>query len=168
LADFQAGRDRAVDVARTAPTPIADPAALLTRTLAGRWTGTLDYRDYGNNQRTMLPTILESNGLTLNWTFDDGHSKTVRSAETWTFDKSGQSLTIEEDKDAETYRVAELRTSADGSVLTMVLDGSTTENGKKVTARLILTKNAMQLRFTKMTKQAGEPYLMRHSYELKQ
>lgn len=166
LADFQAGRDRAVDVARTGPTPVADPAALVTQTLAGRWTGTLDYRDYGNDQRTTLPTILEINGLTLNWTFDDGPDKIVRSAEVWTFDQSGQSLTITQDGNAESYRVAELRTAQDGNALTMVLDGHTIENGKKVTARLILTKSATQLRLTKMTKQAGEPFIMRHSYEL--
>jgi Peptidase family S41 len=168
LADFQAARDRAVEVARTGPAAVADPAELIAQTLAGRWTGTLDYRDYGNDQRTTLPTILESSGSTLNWTFDDGPGKTVLSAETWTFDKSGQSLTIKEGKDAETYRVAELRTSEGGNVLTMVLDGQTTENGKKLIARLILTKSNGQLRFTKMTKQVGEPFLLRHSYELKQ
>jgi Peptidase family S41 len=168
LADFQAGRDRAVDVARTGPTPVTDPAALIAQTLSGRWTGTLDYRDYGNDQRTTLPTILESDGLTLNWTFDDGPGKTIRSKETWSFDQSGKSLTITSDGKPTTYRVSELRTSEDGSVLTLVLDGQTTENRKKLIARLILTKSTGQLRFTKMTKQAGEPFLMRHSYELRQ
>ncbi len=167
LADFQAGRDRAVEVARTGSTPVADPARRIAQTLAGHWTGTLDYRDYGNDQRTTLATILDIDGLTFNWTFDDGPDKTVRSAETWAFDKSGQSLTIKEGRDAETYRVAELRTSQDGTALTMVLDGQTIENGKKLIARLILTNSIGQLRFTKMTKQAGEPFLMRHSYELK-
>jgi Peptidase family S41 len=166
LADFQAGRDRAVEVARTGPPPVADPAALIAHKLAGRWAGMQDYRDYGNDQRTTLPTILESDGLTFNWTFDDGPTKTVRSAETWTFDKSGQSLTIKEGKDAETYRVAELRTSQDGNTLTMVLDGQTSENDKKLISRLILTASMGQLRFTNMTRLPGEPFLMRHSYEL--
>lgn len=167
LADFQAGRDRAVEVARAGSTPVIEPATLIAQTLAGRWTGTLDYRDYDNDQRTTLPTILESNGLVLSWTFDDGPGKTLRSAETWVFDKLGQSLTITEGKDVETYRIAELRTSEGGNVLTMVLDGQTTEYGKKLIARSILTKSLGHLRFTKMTKQAGETFLMRHSYELK-
>jgi hypothetical protein len=167
LADFQTGRDTAVEVARIGTTQIADPAALIAQTLAGRWTGTLEYRDYGDGHRATLPTTLDSNGLTLNWTFDDGPGKTVRSSESWSFDKSGQLLAIKEDGATETYRVAELRTSQDSNVVTMVLDGQTTENGKKVTARLILTKSATQMRLTKMTKQAGEPFLMRHSYEMK-
>jgi hypothetical protein len=166
LADFQAERDRAMEVARNEPPTIADPTLLIAQALSGRWTGTLDYRDYSNDQRTTLPAILNGKDLTLNWIFDDGPNKTVRSSENWTFDESGQSLNITQNGKVQPYRVAELRISPDGKGVTMVLDGQTIENDKKMIARLILTKSAAQLRLTKMTKQAGEPFLMRHSYEM--
>ena len=68
MADFEAGRDRAVDVARRLPAPPVDAAAAL----AGNWAGTLDYRDYGNDSRVTQPTLMTANGLSTAWTFDDG------------------------------------------------------------------------------------------------
>jgi hypothetical protein len=167
LADFQAGRDRALEVARLGPAPIADPAAHLARALEGRWSGTLDYRDYGNDRRVTLPTLLDHAGRSLNWTFDDGPGKTVRASQTWSFADAGSAMTFSSSGLPSTYRVAELRGSADGKDLTLVLDGGDKEDGKTVQARLILTKTGNRLRFTKMTRQAGEPFLMRHSYELR-
>lgn len=166
LADFQAGRDRAVEVARNGPAQISDPAALIAQTLAGSWTGTLDYRDYGNDQRASLPTILESDGATLDWTFDDGPGKTVRTSETWLFDNSKQLLTVTNDGKDAVYRLSELRQSQDGDVVTLVADGFTLEHGTKVVTRFIMTKSGKKLRLTKMTKKNGEPFLMRNSYEL--
>jgi hypothetical protein len=71
LADFEAGRDRAVEVARSLPAQSLDAAATLTAALAGNWPGTLDYRDYGNDSRVTLPTLMTANGLSIAWTFDD-------------------------------------------------------------------------------------------------
>lgn len=72
MADFEAGRDRAVDVALRLPAPPVDAAATLTVGLAGNWAGTLDCRDYGNDSRVTLPTLMTANGLSIAWTFDDG------------------------------------------------------------------------------------------------
>lgn len=170
LADFEDGRDRAIDVARGALPTVDKVAALAGGALAGDWTGTLDYRDFRKDSRATLPTLLRSDGQTLDWTFDDGPGKTVRSSERWSFDASDQVLTIRNAKAGsppETWRVVEARGSEDGMSVTIVLEGQGSENGRSVLARKILTRQGDRLRLTKMTRVAGEPFLMRQSYELR-
>ena len=168
LADYQADRDRALEVAGlTAKSAPLNPTATLAAALKGRWTGTLDYRDYGNDGRVVLPTVLDADGLSLAWTYDDGPGKTVRSTETWSFDPNGQIVTIREGKSQSTSRVSEFRKSADGD-LTMVLDGTATENARSVVSRTILTLSKGILRLTQLSRTPRTPFLMRHSYELRQ
>ncbi len=167
LADHQAGRDRALEVARIAATPEAvDPSTLLSDALEGSWIGTLDYRDYGDDGRVVLSTRLEVDGLGLSWSHDDGPGKTVLSEETWSFDPSGQNMTIRDGKSLSTSRIVEFRKSADGA-LTLVLDGAATENGAPVLSRSIITLDRGRLRLTQMTRTSGAPFLMRHSYEMR-
>jgi C-terminal processing protease CtpA/Prc len=168
LADFESGRDRTIEVARGALTEVTNAADATAQALSGRWTGTLDYRDYGNDSRATLPAILQSNGKSFDWTFDDGSGKTVRSSESWNFDPSGQSLTIIGSGRTEIWRVVEARSANNGEMITLVLEGDTFENGGIVIARKILTRESGRLRLTKMTRLAGEPFLMRQSYELRQ
>lgn len=169
LADFEAGRDRTIAVAQGLLTAPADTAAAVAKALAGDWAGTLDYRDYSDDTRATLPTLMRSDGAVLSWTFDDGPGKTVRSSETWVFDAAGQALTVTAGKNApDQWRVLESRISADGASLTIVLEGESKENGRSVTARKILTRDGNRLRITKQTRGAGEPFLMRQSYELRQ
>lgn len=167
LADFQSGRDRALEVARNivAAAP-ADPGATLAEALKGHWSGTLDYRDYGNDGRTVLPTMLDTDGASFSWTYDDGPRKTIRSTQTWTFEAAGQALSIREGKTLSQSRVSEFRKGADGS-LTMVLDGSATENSRTVISRTILTLDKGTLRLTELSRTPRVPFLMRHSYELR-
>jgi hypothetical protein len=168
LADFEAGRDRAVEVARRLgqPVPGLDKAQELTSALAGNWTGTLDYRDYGNDRRTSLPTLMNASGLAIAWTFDDGPGKTVRSAETWSVTPDGKSLLVKSGKSEETMAIVEFRRSS-AAVLTLVADGSGTENGQKVMVRTILTRDGPVLRLTRMSRSAGQPFIMRHAYQLR-
>jgi hypothetical protein len=166
LADFQAGRDRALEVARSNVMPVPNPTTLLANGIAGRWSGTLDYRDYTNDTRVTLPTQLESKDLALNWTFDDGPGKIVRSAEIWAFDKAGTRLRITAGKNAVDYKVSELMVAKDGQSFTQVLDNESVKNDETVFTRIIVTKSQSQLRLTTMTRKAGEPFLMRNSYEL--
>ncbi|MCL9982575.1 MAG: S41 family peptidase [Erythrobacter sp.] len=169
LADFETGRDRTIAVAQGQLPTLTDTAAMVNKALAGDWSGTLDYRDYSKDTRETLPTMMQSDGQVLSWTFDDGPGKTVRSSETWTFDATAKALTITAGKNSpETWHVVEARASADGSSLTIVLDGTSLENGRSVIARKILTRDAGRLRITKQTRVAGEPFLMRQSYELRQ
>lgn len=169
LADFEAGRDRAIAVARGQLAPSSDVAGLLAGALAGDWAGTLDYRDYGNDARQALPTLMQSDGQALSWTFDDGPGKTVRSAETWTLDASGRTVSITSGpKPAATWTVVEARSSADGSSLTIVLDGATEDNGRALIARKTLTRDGSRLRITTQTRAVREPFIMRNSHDLRQ
>jgi Peptidase family S41 len=168
LADFEASRDRVVEVAREVGAPAAplDATAALTTVLAGNWAGTLEYRDYGSDVRTVLPTLMSAKGLVLAWTYDDGPGKTVRSSQTWSLSPDGKALTIAGEQTLETLVVAELRRTA-GGVLTLVADGTAVENDKAVMVREILTRDGPVLRITRMTRTQGQPFIMRHSYQLR-
>jgi len=169
LADFEAGRDRTIGVAQGALPARSDSAALVAKALGGAWTGTLDYRDYRKDTRTTLPTMMTCDGQTLAWTFDDGPGKIVKSSESWTFDASQQVLQISNGRNTpEAWQVVEARLSADGLSATVVLDGTSRENNRTVIARKIVTREGNRLRITKMTRGAGEPFLMRQSYDLRQ
>jgi hypothetical protein len=165
LTDFQAGRDTALEIARTMPPPSADAGAALAAALAGNWSGTLDYRDYGNDGRVVLPTILDAKGLSLTWTFDDGPGKTVRSSERWTLSADGKSVTTASGDGRSSARIVQLDPIPAGG-LTLVMEGSARENGRAVMSRTILTQEGDRLRLTEMTRAPGEPFLMRHSYEM--
>lgn len=165
LADFEAGRDRALAVARNPQPPLA-AADALAGLFDGHWAGTLDYRDYGNDGRVVLPTQLDGKGGTLTWTYEDGPGKTVRSTERWAVTDGGTALSITRRDGTQRYAVSECRKLDDDS-LTIVLDGSGTENGAKVIKRLILTAQDKQLRLTEMSRTPGAPFLMRHSYRLR-
>jgi len=169
VADFEAGRDRTIGVAQGLLTVPDDTAGVAAKALMGDWAGTLDYRDFRKDTRETLPTLMQSDGAVLSWTFDDGPGKTVRSSENWAFGASGQTLTITAGKNApDQWRVVESRASADGTSFTLVLEGEGKEAGRSVTARKILTRDGNRLRITKQTRVAGEPFLMRQSYELRQ
>lgn len=168
LADFEAGRDRTLAVARGQMPTSAEAGALLAQALAGDWSGTLDYRDYGDDTRQTLPTVMQSDGQALAWTFDDGPGKTVRSAETWLIDAAGKTVSITSGaKPSGQWNLAEARSAADGSALTIVLDGTMTENGQVLLARKIVTRDGGRLRITTLTRAAGAPFLMRNSYDLR-
>lgn len=168
LADFESGRDRALEVASglTKLAAAMDAGAELAKALAGNWTGTLDYRDYGDDTRASLPTLLSVNGMVLAWTHDDGPGKTVRSAETWAFTPDGKGLVITGKDASETMAVSELRRSRDGA-LTLVLDGAGEENDQPVIVRTILTRTSDTLRITRQSRSRGQPFIMRHSYQLR-
>ena len=166
LADFEAGRDRAVEVARAFDAAALDPVTTLTTALAGNWTGTLDYRDYQDDSRASLPTLMAATGLSLAWTFDDGPGKTVKSAESWSFTPDGKSLIKKGKGSSETLAIAELRRRSDGEI-TLVADGTGMENGQRVMVREILTRDGPVLRLTRMSRSVGQPFIMRHAYQLR-
>lgn len=169
LADFEAGRDRAIAVARGQLAASSDVATLLASALTGDWTGTLDYRDYGDDDRVALPTSMKSDGRRLAFTFDDGPGKTVQSAETWERDEAGKTVRISSgSQEPGLWTVVEARRAADGSSITIVLDGATTENGRELIARKIVTRDGGRLRITTQTRAVGAPFLMRNSYELRE
>ncbi len=165
IADFAIGRDRQMEVAQASPKPVAAGAraAMLTAAFKGTWIGSLDYRDYGNDGRVTLPTLLSSDGKTLNWTYDDGPGKIVKSSESWSYSPKSNTVMI----DKRSFKVSEFAVSeSDKAELTMVLDGSTTENNVAKIARIILTRRGDVLRITRMSRLADEPFILRDAYEM--
>ncbi|WP_353268894.1 hypothetical protein [Gemmatimonas sp.] len=68
--------------------------------LAGRWEGSLRYRDYQDSSRFVtLPTLLvgalsaDSSRVQLDFEYDDGPGKTVRSRDAFALDALGKVLT---------------------------------------------------------------------------
>lgn len=171
LADFEAGRDRTLDVARGAAPTVEDAAALAVRMLAGRWTGTLDTREYGDDGRVTLPTLLSTHdtasGQRLDWTYDDGPGKTVLASEGISFDASGRTATISGDNGARDWRVVEARVSGTDGAATLVLDADILDGGRPASARLIHTLEGDRLRITKLTRTPGTPFLLRSAYDLR-
>jgi hypothetical protein len=110
--------------------------------------------------------LLTATGLSLAWTYDDAPGKTVRSVETWTFTPDGKALVVTGKDSRETMTVSELRRSRDGA-LTLVLDGNGNENGKAVIVRTILTRDGETLRITRQSRSPGQPFIMRHSHQLR-
>ncbi len=173
LADFSAGRDRVLDAVRK-PHPAVAPgqwANALGSAMAGSWAGTLDYRDYGNDGRVTLPTLLsahsDAKGLVLEWTYDDGPGKTVRSSARWSIDPSKRNLIMTSGKTREVATITELDVVPGTSDFTMVADGTGSENDATVMVRTILTRRGGDLSISRASRKPGEPFLMRDAYALK-
>jgi C-terminal processing protease CtpA/Prc len=165
IADFGVGRDRQLEVAQALPQPVVSQqrAALLAQAFKGKWSGTLDYRDYGNDGRVTLPTLLASDGKVLNWTYDDGPGKIVKTTESWNYDVNTGRVMI----DKQAYIISEFAVSdKDKNELTMVLDGRTAENEVKKLARIIVARRGDTVSITRMSRLAGEPFIMRDSYTM--
>ncbi len=167
VADFEVGVDRAFDVAKGAVIPPAPPLAMA---MVGGWRGTLDYRDFGDDRRTILPMTAvgtsRGDGATLEFAFDDGPSKTLRASERWSVEADGKSLTVGKGRDAEVMTIVERRGGPEAGALTLVAEGHGKENGRPVAVRAIVTRRADRLSITRLTQMPGGPYLLRHAYEL--
>lgn len=163
LADFTAGRDRALDVAKAEGTAPAAP--VLTEMLEGRWRGTLEYRDFGSDRRVVLPLTAaatsRTDGIDLDETIDDGPGKTVRQRVRLELDGRGR-LSL----DGQPFDVIERRASADRRVMTVVAAGSGRENGRAVDVRMWLVRDGDRLTITRSTRQGAAPFVLRHGYTL--
>ncbi|MEC4592484.1 S41 family peptidase [Nitrospirillum amazonense] len=173
--DLASGTDRALAVALQAePGPDAMPdAGALGAALAGGWSGTLDYRDYGTDRRVVLPTQMSATGgtspgtvTTLAFTFDDGPGKTVQARETWSLDTARRAWCLTSGETSRCHRVVEFRAGPGPGDVTLVADGTGEENGEAVASRLILARRGDTLSFSTLTAPPGHPLLMRHAYWL--
>ncbi|MFA9218341.1 MAG: S41 family peptidase [Sphingomonadaceae bacterium] len=165
-ADLLAGRDAVRDVAQALP-PAVTPAQF-EAALTGSWHGTLDYRDYGNDQRVILPTSasisVRDAALRVELSYDDGPGKTVHSSQDWQLGNAGTQLSI--DGNAAPQRVTESRSGA-AQELTLVAEGRGQDNGQDVEVRSVLTRRAGILTLSRQTRLPGQPWLLRHAYHLR-
>lgn len=133
----------------------------VAQSLAGAWTGTLQYRDFGNDRQVTLPTTVTFSGpataLRGDYVYDDGPGKTVRSTEQWSLD--GSTLTLDGTAaSVTTYR------AGTGADVTLEVEGSGEENKRPVAMRTLVARTGDALTITRLTQLPGQPWLTRHVY----
>ena len=166
----------------TIPNAPVDPGINEFETaLVGRWSGVLEYRDYGagadDTARVKLPTWaaihLTKGGFAIEYTYDDGPGKTVvESLEvtiagkpaTYTATKAAKPGTTEAAETA-VSAIAGLDTLKNGRG-TLVLTGPIVENGKPAEARTKLTIRRNLLEITKETRSGTDAFRFRDGYTL--
>lgn len=139
-------------------------AAELAQALAGHWTGSLQYRDFGNDRQVVLPTTVTFSGpataLQGDYVYDDGPGKIVRAREQWSLAPDASTLTLE--PSGTPARV----TSCDGHGrdVTFEAEGTGIENKQAVAVRTLLARRGDTLTITRLTQLPGQPWLTRHVY----
>ena len=177
IEDVRLGRDRVLDVARAAPEPepkiepAQNPPALLSD-LTGKWTGTLEYRDYQTDGRVTLPTLMHGTrapdgaSINLRFTYDDGPGKTVYGGFRLAIDtQEAIASKADDDGQPDLYRVIGDLTAAGPGPKILVLWGRGTENGQAVDVRETLTVSANTYDLLRETRPKGQGvFQFRHAY----
>ncbi len=139
---------------------------------AGEWQGQLEYRDYSNNKRVKLPTLLDVSAspdgasLVFRYTYDDGPGKTVKSVEIVSIDLAGNKFVFvsEGGKDRTEYKVDGLGEFSEKHRGTLLLTGAGVENDQPVEVRKTITVADKTLTVLKETKPAGGAFSFRNQY----
>ncbi len=170
LADFRAGVDRALRVARTMPwTPVA---SLLAPTV-GLMRGELEYRDYRSGAIVKLPTSMHTSPIGTTGAFrqrtiyDDGPGKTIYSTDEIRVDgnrwiEGAGTVEGTPDTTQSTLRIVSRRPSATGQLLE--LRGSGTDDNKRVEFRYTVTLGPGQFIRKKEFRQGAKEWEYRHTY----
>jgi len=137
------------------------------------WSGVLEYRDFQSNQVVQLPTWLDvvgtndPNRIQLQYTYDDGPGKVVRSVSFVTIDVSANTYTMtSEDKSNDTYQVTGLKDFLTKGRGLLTLIGAGTENDKKVDVRITISVHRNLCSYKKETRLPGEDFKFRDAYTL--
>jgi hypothetical protein len=140
--------------------------------MIGRWEGTLEYKDYQDStRRVTLPTRLrvlpapDRDGLELQFTYDDGPGKTVRSTSHWHFDRTMTRAEWGNARDSAMQALAvTARSGGEGTPIRLVLEGQGTDDERPAAIRESLEVSAAAVRLTKETQVTGSPFAFRHVY----
>ena len=155
--------------AQTRPSPKALHAAL-----GGTWTGALRYRDYQDSSRFVsLPTVIEgttagdSANVRLDFVYDDGPGKTVRSSDTFSLNAQARALLwgpADGTRAPSTFAVQQF---SGGNPFTLIVEMNGEDDNKKARIRETLTVSANELRILKEVQfKADAPWLFRHEYRV--
>jgi hypothetical protein len=143
--------------------------------IAGKWEGTLEYRDYGNDGRVTLPTTMtaettaDGSSLTLRFRYDEGRGRVVESTESIRIDPE-KSLFIEESDGGKyrgEFRLSGLDSFAAKATGTLLLSGTGEENGRKVEVKKTLEIKTDGFSLLKETRLPDKPFLFRNQYTFK-
>ncbi|MEO7362181.1 MAG: hypothetical protein ABI120_17760 [Gemmatimonadaceae bacterium] len=155
--------------AQTRPSPKALHAAL-----GGTWTGALRYRDYQDSSRFVsLPTVIEgttagdSADVRLDFIYDDGPGKTVRSSDTFSLNAQARALLwgpADGTRAPSTFAVQQF---SGANPFTLIVEMNGEDDNKKARTRETLTVSANELRILKEVQfKADAPWLVRHEYRV--
>jgi hypothetical protein len=155
----------------SAQSPSTASGEAIYKALTGHWTGYLEYRDYSNDKRVKLPTVLDvtptgdAQAVEMKYVYDDGPGKIVKEAETILIDLSGRQYTVQENDGKKTvYQITQLEgfgSVAEGSLL---LSGPGIENDKAVEVRTTIRCTESSLTILRETRLPGGEFKFRHQY----
>lgn len=140
--------------------------------LLGKWTGTLQYRDYKTNELLTLPTWLEvmltpdKHSLEFRYVYDDGPAKLVRetSRVTLDLDKNTFAVTSGDGKDTDVYQMWGADELSVTGLGTLTMTGAGVEKGKKVEVRITIRLGRNDYRYVRETRLPGESFQVRDAY----
>ena len=146
----------------------------LTRALLGDWTGVLEYRDYSepttSTKRVELPTWLTiskaTEGLSLDYVYDDGPSKTVLEHTVLVVDlRSNSYKIVGTDNAIQSLQISGSDGLKEGHGI-LTLTGPITENGHPAELRTTWTVRRNLISWLEETRLAGsaDPFSFRHKY----
>ena len=150
----------------------AKSATLLNHSLAGSWVGTLEYRDYSDNSRQRLGTLLRispsktDNTLAFRYVYDDGPHKVVQDEEIVSVDEAQSVYIVKstDGKETDRYSMSSTEPLSKEGYGKLILAGRATENGALVDIRETLTIRPTSLRILRESKLPGQAFLFRHEY----
>lgn len=156
--------------AQATPSPRTLHAAL-----GGKWTGALRYRDYQDSTRFVsLPTVVDgtaaadSASVRLDFVYDDGPGKTVRSGDTFALNADASALVwgpSDGKRAPSTFAVQQI---SGGNPYTLVVEMNGEDDNRKARIRETLTVGASELRILKEVQfTADAPWVFRHEYRLR-
>jgi hypothetical protein len=138
--------------------------------LTGRWTGTLEYRDYRSDKRVTLPTtlVVAQAGpglLTFAYAYDDGPGKTVTSQDRITVDAERSTYRVQNsdgtyDATFAATGLSEFGPNSPG----VTLIGRGDENGVMVDLRTTIQLGPTSLTILRESCRPGEEWLFRNRY----
>ena len=142
------------------------------KSLLGNWIGTLEYRDYSDNSRVKLPTMLRisrtksDNSVTMRYVYDDGPDKIVQDKDLVSLDETALSYTIRsaDGKSTDVYQVQGLKKLQSSGLGTLILSSKATENDAPVEVRETITLNSTSLDILRETKPVNGSFQFRHEY----
>jgi hypothetical protein len=147
-----------------------DPTPL-QQTLLGSWIGTLEYRDYSDDFRERLGTLLrvskdETSGrLVFRYVYDDGPNKVVQDSEQIDIDldHAKYSIFAPDSPTSDDYTIQSKRLKPDGTGA-FVLIGKAKENSASVDIRETITLSKDRLRILRESKLPGQDFKFRHEF----
>ena len=148
-----------------------NPAAF-SSSVAGSWTGSLEYRDFQSDKRVTLPTTLEvtptsdQSAVQFAYTYDDGPGKIVKEKALIRVPATGDQYIVKEEAGSETvYQIATATGFSGSEGGKLILGGPGTENKKPVEVRTTLEITPTSLSILRETRLPGEDSKFRHQYK---